>query len=366
MGNVVPLGPVLNRRESACNGSGGVVILRGALAGPAAGAGFAQGGWGMRLCTFTARGRTRLGALRGEGEVVDLNLGYRARLARRGDPRAAAMADALVPPEMLAFLSGGEESMDGARHAIAYVEEVAASEAERVVGEGLLVDRAEAGFRLEAPVPRPGSVLAVGVNYKDHAVEAGFELPKYPVVFSKVATCIVGPEDAIVRPRVSELLDWEGELCFVIGKRARHVAASDALDYVAGFTIGHDVSVRDWQFHSQTMMMGKSFDTHGPIGPALVTRDEVPHYRDLDLRTLVNGEVKQDSSTRHLIFGVEEVVEYLTQAFTLYPGDIVFTGTPSGIGGSRRPPEFLKAGDVVRIEISGLGALENQVVDEEV
>lgn len=319
----------------------------------------------MRLCTYTARGSTRLGALRGEGEVVDLNRAYRSRLARRGDLRPLESADLAVPSDMLSFLRCGDDGLQAARHALAHAEEVAEAEPDRAAGEGLIVDCSEPGFRLEAPVPRPGTVLAVGLNYKDHAAEAGAEVPERPILFSKVSSCIVGPEDAIVRPRASELVDWEGELCFVIGKPARHVAANEALDYVAGFMIGHDVSVRDWQFHAPTMMMGKSFDTHGPIGPTLVTRDEVPDYRGLDLRTLVNGEVKQDSNTRHLIFGVEEILEYVTQAFTLQPGDVVFTGTPSGIGGSRKPPEFLKAGDVVRIEISGLGALENPVVDEE-
>lgn len=319
----------------------------------------------MRLCTYTARGLARLGALRGEDRVVDLNRAYEDRLVARGESRPAEGALSRVPPDMVAFLAGGDESMAAARHAIAHADEAFAADPEAAVAQGLAVDRAEPGFRLEAPVPRPGTVLAIGVNYKDHADEAGFDLPEHPVLFSKVATCIVGPGAPIVRPRVSELLDWEGELCFVVGKRARHVSAGEALGYVAGFTIGHDVSVRDWQFHSQTMMMGKSFDSHGPMGPALVTRDEVPDYRDLDLKTFVNGELKQDSNTRHLIFGVEEVLEYVTQAFTLLPGDVIFTGTPSGIGGSRRPPEFLKAGDVVRIEIGGLGTLENPVVDEE-
>ena len=318
----------------------------------------------MRLCTFTSRGETRLGALRGEDQVVDLNRCYRARLISRGEGRAREEADVRVPGDMLAFLEVGEAAMAAARHAIAHADEVATAAPDVALATGLLVNRSETGFRLEAPVPRPGTVLAVGVNYRDHAAEAEMEIPERPLLFSKVSRCIVGPDDEIVRPRVSPFLDWEGELCFVVGKRARHVSVGEALDYVAGFTIGHDVSVRDWQFHSQTMMMGKSFDTHGPIGPALVTCDEVPDYRDLDLRTLVNGEVKQDSNTRHLIFGVEEVMEYVTQALTLYPGDVVFTGTPSGIGGSRRPPEFLKDGDVVRVEISGLGALENRVVDE--
>ncbi len=319
----------------------------------------------MRLCTYSSRGEARLGALWGEDHVVDLNRAHRAVLDACGESRAGALASVELPSDMIGFLSGGEAAMARARAAIAHVEAGSSPDPAPALDRGLLVDRRQSGFRLEAPVPRPGNVLAVGVNYKDHADEAGFELPKHPVLFAKLPTCIVGPGAAIVRPRVSELLDWEGELCFVLGKRARHVAAADALEYVAGFTIGHDVSVRDWQFHSPTMMMGKCFDTHGPLGPTLVTRDEIPDYRALDLRTLVNGEVKQHSNTRHLIFGVGEILEYVTQAFTLHPGDVVFTGTPSGIGASRRPPEFLRPGDVVRIEIEGLGALENPVVDEE-
>ena len=318
----------------------------------------------MRLCTFTSRGEMRLGALHGEDAVVDLNRAYRSRLTARGDTHARAQADAQVPAEIVAFLEAGDAALTAARHAVAHADELASADRAAAVAAGVLVERGEAGFRLCAPVPRPGTVLAVGVNYRDHAEEAGMELPERPLLFSKVARCIVGPEDEIVRPRVSTFLDWEGELCFVVGKKARHVSVTEAMDYVAGFMIGHDVSVRDWQFHAPTMMMGKSFDTHGPTGPALVTCDEVPDYRDLALRTLVNGDVKQDSNTRHLLFGVEEILEYVTQAFTLHPGDIVFTGTPSGIGGSRRPPEYLKAGDVVRIEIDGLGALENRVVDE--
>jgi 2-keto-4-pentenoate hydratase/2-oxohepta-3-ene-1,7-dioic acid hydratase in catechol pathway len=184
------------------------------------------------------------------------------------------------------------------------------------------------------------------------------------MIFSKGSTCIVGPGAPIEKPRFSPFLDWEGELCFVVGKPARHVPAARALEHVAGYTIGHDVSVRDWQVHSQTMMMGKSFDTHGPIGPWLVTRDDVPDPQALDLTTTVNGVVKQSASTSQMIFGVAALIEYLSQAFTLEPGDVVFTGTPSGVGVARNRKEFLKAGDVVRIEITGLGTLENPVVDE--
>jgi 2-keto-4-pentenoate hydratase/2-oxohepta-3-ene-1,7-dioic acid hydratase in catechol pathway len=254
--------------------------------------------------------------------------------------------------------------MDAARAALAHAQDAVRARRDEALASGLLFATAEPGFRLEAPVQRPGKVLAVGVNYKDHSAETGIPLPKRPMIFSKGSTCIVGPGAPIEKPRFSPFLDWEGELCFVVGKPARHVPAARALEHVAGYTIGHDVSVRDWQVHSQTMMMGKSFDTHGPIGPWLVTRDDVPDPQALDLTTTVNGVEKQHASTSQMIFGVAALIEYLSQAFTLEPGDVVFTGTPSGVGVARDPKEFLKAGDVVRIEITGLGALENPVVDE--
>jgi 2-keto-4-pentenoate hydratase/2-oxohepta-3-ene-1,7-dioic acid hydratase in catechol pathway len=159
-------------------------------------------------------------------------------------------------------------------------------------------------------------------------------------------------------------VDWEAELCFVIGRPARYVRASDATEYVAGYCIGNDVSVRDWQFHSPTWVMGKSFDTHGPIGPWLVTPDEVGDPGNLDIRLTVNGEEKQRSNTSQLIFGIGEIIEYLSAGMTLEPGDVIFTGTPAGIGGARKPPEWLKEGDVVQIEITGLGVLENPVAGE--
>ncbi len=221
-----------------------------------------------------------------------------------------------------------------------------------------------ADVEIQAPVPRPGKVLAIGLNYRDHAEESGQPIPQRPVVFSKASTCIVGPGDAIHIPRVSRAVDWEAELCFVIGKTARYVKAADAAQYVGGYTIGNDVSVRDWQFHSPTWMMGKSFDTHGPIGPYLVTPDEVGDAGSLDIKLFVNGEQKQSSNTGQLIFGVGEIIEYLSAGMTLEPGDVVFTGTPAGVGASRKPPEWLKAGDTVRIEIDKLGVLESPVVEE--
>jgi 2-keto-4-pentenoate hydratase/2-oxohepta-3-ene-1,7-dioic acid hydratase in catechol pathway len=216
---------------------------------------------------------------------------------------------------------------------------------------------------IEAPIARPGKALAIGLNYRDHAAEGGQEIPAKPVVFCKVTTCITGPGKPVHRPKVSERVDWEGELVFVIGRTARHVSRADALRYVAGYMIGNDVSVRDWQFHAPTWTMGKGFDTHGPTGPWIVTRDEVD-AANLAIRTYVNRELKQQSTTDQLIFDVPALIEYLSTAFTLEPGDIVFTGTPAGVGQSRKPPEFLKAGDTVRVEIDGLGVLENPVIEE--
>jgi 2-keto-4-pentenoate hydratase/2-oxohepta-3-ene-1,7-dioic acid hydratase in catechol pathway len=217
--------------------------------------------------------------------------------------------------------------------------------------------------RIQAPVPDPRRVVAIGLNYKDHAEEANQPIPQRPIVFTKSTRCIVGPGDDVFMPRLSRAVDWEAELVVVVGALARHVSAADAGRYVAGYCCGNDVSIRDWQFHAPTWVMGKSFDTHGPIGPWLVTPDEAD-VNNLGIRCFVNGEEKQNSNTNQLIFGVGEIIEYVTSMMTLEPGDLIFTGTPAGVGGTRRPPEFLKAGDTVRVEIDGLGVLENTVVED--
>jgi 2-keto-4-pentenoate hydratase/2-oxohepta-3-ene-1,7-dioic acid hydratase in catechol pathway len=261
---------------------------------------------------------------------------------------------------MIALLEGGQDAISIARTAL---------EAARAAGQsgasatGVIVSLNLPSVRLDAPIPRPGKALAIGLNYRDHAEESGQQLPKYPIVFSKVSTCITGPGMPVQRPKASAAIDWEAEVCFVIGKKGRHIAAANALEYVAGFMCGNDISVRDWQFHNPTWMIGKGFDTHGPTGPWLVTKDEVD-AANLDVKCFVNDELVQSSNTRHLIFDVGALIEYLSTAFTLEPGDIVFTGTPSGVGMARKPPVFLKAGDVTRVEITGLGVLENPVVDE--
>jgi 2-keto-4-pentenoate hydratase/2-oxohepta-3-ene-1,7-dioic acid hydratase in catechol pathway len=221
-----------------------------------------------------------------------------------------------------------------------------------------------AEVRLRAPVPRPAKFLAIGLNYADHVVETGRSAPEFPVFFNKQTTCVTGPGDPIHIPRVSPMVDYEGELGVVIGRRCRHVPAARALEVVAGYTVVNDVTVRDWQRKAPTMTIGKSFDTHGPTGPWIVTPDEVPDPQDLSIRTWVNDELRQDASTKEMIFDCATQIETLSTAFTLEPGDIISTGTPAGVGIARRPPAFLRPGDTVRIEIDGIGVLTNPVVAE--
>jgi 2-keto-4-pentenoate hydratase/2-oxohepta-3-ene-1,7-dioic acid hydratase in catechol pathway len=213
-----------------------------------------------------------------------------------------------------------------------------------------------------APIPHPPAILAIGMNYRAHVAEMGREPPEYQYWFNKQRTAIAGPGDPIVLPAVSTMVDYEGELAMVIGPRCQYIPAARAMEVVAGFTIINDVSVRDWQWRTPTFTMGKSFDTHAPCGPELVTADELGNPGSLALRTWVNDELRQDSSTADLIFGCSALIEYLTSAFPLEPGTVIATGTPAGVGAGFDPPRFLVDGDVVRIEIEGIGELRNPVV----
>ena len=221
-----------------------------------------------------------------------------------------------------------------------------------------------AEVELLPPVACPRKVLGIGLNYRAHAAEGGAAVPEVQFWFNKQNSCINGPYAPVHMPKVSSYLDYEGELVVVIGRRARHVSRERALDHVAGYMVGNDVSVRDWQRRSPTTTLGKSFDTHGPIGPWITTSDEIPDPGALQLRTWVNGEQRQATSTADLVFSVPEMIEHLSTAFTLEPGDLLFTGTPDGVGLLMKPPRFLKVGDRVRVEIEGLGAIENEVVAE--
>lgn len=227
------------------------------------------------------------------------------------------------------------------------------------------VDYALTDVRLLAPIARPGKIFCMGLNYADHVLEASLQTPEHQVWFSKAVTSVNGPFDPIELPRVSSMLDYEAELVFVIGKRCRHVSPEDAAKVIFGYCVGNDVSVRDWQRRTGQWMMGKTFDTHAPFGPFIVTSDEIDPA-NLEIRSIVNGEVRQDSNTRHLIFDCAAQVAHLSQGMTLEPGDVIFTGTPGGVGALMKPPQFLKAGDRVRVEIGGIGFIENEVVDERV
>lgn len=282
----------------------------------------------MKLLRFKTSLGPRIGALRGD-QVVDL-------------VSAGARYESIE-----AIIADGD-------HALAYLADIVAKATDAVPLSSV---------QLLAPLPRPGKYLAIGMNYRKHIEEAqklGVPEPKHQFWFNKQTTCISGPYDDI-DPGVSEKVDWEVELGVVIGKPAKGVKAADALQHIFGYVVANDVSARDWQFHSPTFTIGKSFDTHGPIGPWIVTADEIADPHNLDLRCFVNGEQVQSNNTANMVYNVFEQIEYLSTAFTLESGDLIATGTPEGVGVGMDPQRFLKAGDVVRCEIDGIGVIENRV-----
>ncbi|PJG46546.1 5-carboxymethyl-2-hydroxymuconate isomerase [Sphingobium sp. LB126] len=282
----------------------------------------------MRLLRYESAGRVGLGVLK-EGAILPLT----------------ALRDHF--PTMLAIIEGGQAALDRVAAFVAQSDETIP------LGE----------VRLLAPIERPGKYMAIGMNYRKHVEEAehlGAKPVSHQFWFNKQTTCLAGPYDPI-DPHVSTQLDYEVELGVVIGNTARNVRVADAPNHVFGYFVANDVSARDWQFHSPTFTVGKSFDTHGPIGPWIVTADEIDDPHALTLRCLVNGEVRQESSTGEMIFNIWEQIAYLSTAFTLEPGDLIATGTPDGVGVAMQPPKFLQPGDMVRCEIDGVGAIENRV-----
>jgi 2-keto-4-pentenoate hydratase/2-oxohepta-3-ene-1,7-dioic acid hydratase in catechol pathway len=219
-------------------------------------------------------------------------------------------------------------------------------------------DAALADVRLLAPVGRPGKILAIGLNYADHILETGQQTPPHQIWFTKAVTSINAPFDPVELPTASEQVDYEAELVVIIGKRCKHVAKEHAPEVIFGYCAGNDVSVRDWQLRTSQWVLGKSFDTHAPIGPWIVRPDEIGDPHALNIRCLVNGEPRQNSNTGHLIFNVFDQIAHLSNAMTLEPGDAIFTGTPGGVGLAMNPPRWLKAGDKVRVEIDRIGAIE--------
>jgi 2-keto-4-pentenoate hydratase/2-oxohepta-3-ene-1,7-dioic acid hydratase in catechol pathway len=225
-------------------------------------------------------------------------------------------------------------------------------------------DAALADIALLAPVSRPGKILAIGLNYADHVKETGQKTPSHQIWFTKAVTAINNPFDPVQLPMASEQIDYEAELVVIIGQRCKHVIKERAPEVVFGYSAGNDVSVRDWQLRTSQWVLGKSFDSHAPIGPWIVTPDEIGDPHALGIRCFVNGEQRQNSNTKHLIFNVFDQIAHLSNAMTLEPGDVIFTGTPGGVGLAMQPPRWLKAGDKVRVEIDRIGAIEAEMRPE--
>jgi 2-keto-4-pentenoate hydratase/2-oxohepta-3-ene-1,7-dioic acid hydratase in catechol pathway len=312
----------------------------------------------MRLLTFECNGRQRLG---GElnGRIVDVQSAFALSVLTTVGFSADAMerAERLLPCDVSRFLACESGCFDAARSALDYAARVTDGMATR----GLFYEEREI-TRL-APVTRPPKIICLGLNYRDHAIESGAPIPKEPIVFSKYATAVIGPGAPIRLPPDSQKVDYEAELVFVIGKGGRNIPEADAMLHVAGYTCGHDVSARDYQIErgGGQWVIGKTFDTFAPLGPALVTPDELPDPHRLRIQCRLNGQTMQDSNTGQMIFSVPQTIAYLSRVMTLEAGDVVFTGTPPGVGFARKPPVFLKDGDVVEIEIEGIGVLRNPV-----
>ena len=228
---------------------------------------------------------------------------------------------------------------------------------------GWLVRRQDAYWF--APVPRPGKILCIGLNYRDHAAESNMPIPERPVVFSKFSTCVIGPGEPVVLPSTSQQVDYEAELAVVIGRRAKHVSADRAYHYVFGYTAFNDVSARDFQFGDGQWQRGKSCDTFAPMGQTIVTADAVPDPHKLPIKLTLNGKIMQESNTDQLIFGVPALIEFISQTITLEPGDVIATGTPAGVGFARKPPVFLKPGDDMQVMIEGVDGVGTPVISEQ-
>ncbi len=279
----------------------------------------------MRLVTFEKGGAPTLGA-RSNGTIIDLSS---------------------IAADTRSFLEGGAQALKAAEAAIG-------------AGGGVDADSA----RILAPILNPEKIICIGLNYADHAAESGMPIPEEPIIFSKYTSSIIGPGGEIRVPPTSQKTDYEVELVVVIGTGGRDISEADAMNYVAGYTVGHDVSARDYQLEKPggQWMLGKTFDTFAPIGPDIVTSDEVADPHTLAIRCELNGETVQDSNTAQLIFNVPQLIAYLSHVFTLAPGDLIFTGTPPGVGMARDPQIWLKPGDKVVCEVEGLGRLENTCV----
>jgi 2-keto-4-pentenoate hydratase/2-oxohepta-3-ene-1,7-dioic acid hydratase in catechol pathway len=300
----------------------------------------------MHLITYQKNGEQLLGV---KNDNTVINLKALSAICNEGEP-------SILTSDMLSFIQKGDEATRYVEKLISYLEtnnDMASSVKENLNEVKLL-----------APISNPGKVVCVGNNYMDHCREQNVEPPKKPMIFSKWASCIIAPEEAILLPEDSKQVDYEAELAVVIGKKGKNISLEEAFDYIFGYTILNDVSARDVQFADVQWVRGKSYDTFAPVGPVIVTRDEIDNPHNLKIKLDVNGVTLQDSNTKHLIFDIPYLISYLSKGFTFEPGDIIATGTPHGVGIFRNPPVFLKGGDVCTIEIEKIGTLVNVVKEE--
>ncbi len=307
----------------------------------------------MKLVRYSTQGSSpRLGTIV-DDRVRCLGETYHRYLASRGVVRAGELAHVLFPPSARGFLRAGAAGQD----ALAAMEDAVRG------GRVEWVSHALSAVKLHAPLPDPEKFICIGLNYIDHAEETNSQIPKEPPLFAKFPSAIVDPAAPIVRPKSCQKLDYEVELAFVVGRQAKDVPQDKALDYVFGYTIINDVSARDFQMVTTQWMAGKICDTFAPMGPWIADRAEIPDPHGLELSTWVNGTRLQHGNSKNLIYNINALVAYLSAHLTLMPGDLVATGTPAGVGFTRKPPVLLKGGDVVRMEITGLGHIENPIVE---
>lgn len=314
----------------------------------------------MKLVMFEKTGDPRLGCLI-EGKIIDLNLACEAMLASGGDRRAREKAAVMLPPETIAFLTGGDESFQAAQEATQWLKNEKNATA-TVRNLPVVMSREE--VKLLAPVLKPSKIICVAHNYKDFLEELGMKPHPEPRLFAKFANAVAAYDQPIPRPAMTLCLGYEAELAFVVGRHCKHVSEADAYDCIAGYMAFNDVSASDLTKRDGQNLRGKSFDAFAPMGPYLLTRDELPDPHDLAVTLKVNGRVLQQSNTRQLVHNVPQLMSFCSRVFSLEPGDVVATGTPGGLAKDRKPPTYMNPGDMMETEIEKLGILRNPIIAE--
>lgn len=310
----------------------------------------------MKLISYTEKSKEkawRIGCLH-EETIIDLQDAYQKLLSSKAEKNNASAIESIFPADPTLFFKAGKQLLDEANAAYTF--------ALQHIHKVKTFSRSN--VKLGTPIPDPGKIICVGRNYKEHAEEMKGKIPEYPVLFAKFSNALIGPEDAIEKTRFTEKLDYEVELVVIIGKEASCVRQEDALDYIAGYTIGNDTSARDLQKRTLQWLQGKTLDRSTPIGPWVISADQIGDPASLSVKSYVNGEERQASTTDKLIFSIPFLVSFISNIMTLEPGDIIMTGTPEGVGTAMTPPQYLQPGDVVGLEIENIGCMENKVIEK--